>query len=190
MMEFEEMQKFWNEQKGETMYAINETALHRSVTHKKDVVSRRINRVEIMISIINGLAGAFLFVLAVIRPHMLNFINAGIIVATVSYIQYFRWKRKKAENTFDRSMLGELDHAISNANFMIRFNYLMRVGYVIPLSVVCISALIVGEATWEKWLITTGALLLSFLLFRWEQRTCNVPSKKQLLALKKKLMEE
>ena len=190
MMEFEEMKKFWNEQKGEKMYAINEAALHESVTLKKDAVSRRINRVEIMMSLINGLVGIFLLVLSVIRPHMLNFINAGLMVATVVYIQYFRWKRKKVENTFDRSMLGELDHAISNASFMINFNYLMRVGYLIPLSVVSISALIVGEASWEKWLILIGALLLSFFLFRWEQGAYNVPSKKQLLILKKKLMEE
>ena len=35
-MEFEEMQKIWDEQKGETMYAINESALHKSVTKKKN----------------------------------------------------------------------------------------------------------------------------------------------------------
>lgn len=190
MMEFEEMQKFWNEQKGETMYAINEPALHSSVTDKKDAASRRINRVEIMMSLINSIVGTFLFVLAVIRPHMLNFINAGLMVATIVYIQYFRWKRKKAENTFDRSMLGELDHAISNVNFMIRFNYLMLVGYLLPLAVVSISALIVAGATLDKWLIITGAFLLSFFILRWEQRAYNVPGKKQLLALKKKLMEE
>jgi hypothetical protein len=87
-------------------------------------------------------------------------------------------------------MLGELDHAISNANFMIRFNYLMFAGYLLPLAVVSLSILIVAGATLQKWLIITGAFLLSFFVLRWEQRACNVPKKEQLLALKKKLMEE
>ena len=45
-MEFEDMRKIWDEQKGETMYVIDETALHKSVSRKKDAVSRKINRLE------------------------------------------------------------------------------------------------------------------------------------------------
>jgi hypothetical protein len=112
------------------------------------------------------------------------------VAVTVVYVQYFRWKRKKAENTFDRSMLGELDHAISNANYLIRFNHLMLVGYLIPMSVVSLSALIFSGASLEKWLIMTGAFILSFFLVRFEQKACNIPRINQLLALRKKLIEE
>jgi hypothetical protein len=189
-MEFEEMQKVWDEQKGETMYVINEAALHRSVTRKKNAASRRISRLEINVTIINSATAIFLLILMLNHPRLLGFINAGIVAATVVYIQYFRWKRKKAESTFDRRMLGELDHAISNANSIIRFNYLMLVGYLLPLSVVGVSSLIVKGAGLEKWLITTGMFVLAIFLVRWEQKACNIPRKKQLLALKKKLMEE
>lgn len=188
-MEFDEMRKIWDEQKGETMYAINEAALHKIVTKKKNAASKRISRVEIFLSIINGLAGTFLLIRSLMYPHVLGFINAGVIIATIPFIQYFRWKRRKAENTFDRSIMGELDHAIANTNSIIKFHYLMIVGYLVPISVVCISALIIAEASLVKWLIVTGALALSILAIRWEQRRCNVPWRNQLLALKAKLME-
>jgi len=190
MMEFEEMQKVWNEQKGETIYVINEAALHRSVTRKKNAAGRKINRIEINISIINTATAIFLFVIALQDSHDWAFFISGLMAATVVYIQYFRWKRKKAETTFDRSMLGELDHAIWNANSIIRFNYLMLTGYLVPLAVISISKMIFVGASLEKWLFTTGMFVLAIFIVRWEQKACNIPRKKQLLVLKKKLMEE
>ena len=172
------------------MYAINETALHRSVTRKKNAAGRRINRVETGLTIINSLTAIILLVLALGGSHNWAFINFGIMVITVAYIRYFRWKRKKIENTFDRSMLGELDQAISNTNSIIRFNYLMLVGYFLPLAVLTISKMIVVGAPLEKWLIITGMFVLAVFLVRWEQKTCNIPRRKQLLMLRKKLMEE
>lgn len=190
MMEFEEMQKVWNEQKGETMYVIDETALHRSVTRKKDAAGKRINRVEIMLTIINSMALIFLFIRMFYHPHTWGFITVAIVAVSVAYVQYFRWKRKKAENAFDRSLLGELDHAISNTNSMIRFNYLMFAGYYIPMFVVAFTSLIAKGASLEKWIFMTVFFLLGLFLIRWEQKACNIPRKKQLLALKKKLTEE
>lgn len=190
MMEFKEIQKIWNEQKGETMYVINETALHRSVTYKKNAASRKINYEEISMSLINGIVAIFLFILALGGKHDWAFITSGLLAATVVYTQYFRWKRKKAENKFDRSMLGELDHAISNTNFTIRFYYFIIIGYLIPLSVINISKMTVEGADLEKWLITTIVLLLCILLMRRLQKRLRIYRKKHLLALKKMLMEE
>lgn len=190
MMEFEEMQKIWNEQKGETMYAINETALHRSVTRKKNAAGKKINRVETGLTIINSLTAVILLVLALRGSHEWAFINCGIMVITVAYVRYFRWKRKKEENMFERNMLGELNQAISNANSIIRFNYLMLVGYLLPFGVLTISKLIIVGAPTEKWLIITGMFVLAVFLVRWEQQACNIPRKKQLLVMRKKLMEE
>lgn len=189
MIEFEEMQKSWNEQKGETMYTVDESALYGIVKRKKDAASRRINNMEIMISIINGIAGVGSIILAVVNAHPVNFINAGIMIGTLPYIQYFRRKRKQAENTFDRSMLGELDHAISNESSIVRFNHLMVVGYLIPLAIVATSTLIFAGASLDKWLIAMGAFLLSIIILLWEQAASNMPRRNQLLGFRKKLIE-
>ena len=190
MMEFEEMQKIWNEQKGENMYVINETAMHKNVTREKNTASRRISRLEIKLSIINSVTAIILLILVLDHPYVLGFIIVGLMAATVVYILYFRSKRKKSENTFNRTMLGEVDQAISNANSMIKLNYMLVMGYLIPLSVLTVSSMIMTGAPFYKWLIIAAAFILSFFLFRWEQRACNIPRKKKLLSLKKKLVEE
>ena len=187
MMEFEEIQKIWNEQKGETMYVINENALHRSVTNKKNVASKKINRAEILISIVNTITSAILFKVA-ITGHPIMFITFGLFAATVVYIQFFRRKRKKAENNFDRSMLGELDHAISNTNYILRFNYFVLV-YIISFAIITIPEMIIRMDSWQEWLIVILATLLSLFLVHREQKACNIPRKKQLLKLRKKLTE-
>lgn len=190
MMEFEDMRKIWDEQKGETMYVIDETALHKSVSRKKDAVSRKINRLEIMASLVNGFVAIFVLVVAPQRNFYWALGASGLFAAAVVYTQYLRWKRKKGENRFDQSLLGELEHAISNANSIIKFNSFLVAGYFIPVFVFSFSKMIVRGAHLEKWLVTAGMFLLAILLTRWEQKRCNIPRRKQLLDLKMKLTEE
>jgi hypothetical protein len=190
IINFEDIQKVWDKQKGKVMYIIDESALRKSVIRKKDTASKRIRHNEISVSIINGIMAIFLFVIALYGEHNWAFLSSGLMAATVAYIQYFRWKRKQVENTFDRSMLGEIDHAISNTNSIIKFNYVMLLGFLTPLTGIYISKMIAEGAGLEKWLITTGMILLALFLSRWEQKACNIPRRKDLLALKKKLIEE
>ena len=188
MMEFEEMQKIWNEQKGETMYAINEDELQRIVTRNKNASSRRINRAEKVTSVVNGLLAIALFILGA-SGHPLLFYMAGLMVATVAYVQYFRWKRKKAEATFDRSMMGELNHGISNANHIISFNYFSLV-YVSVVVATTMSQMIIRKDSWEEWVVITVAFFMGFFMIRREQKASNLPKRKELLTLKKMLTEE
>ena len=87
-------------------------------------------------------------------------------------------------------MLGELEHAISNANSIIKFNTFLVAGYLIPVFIFSFSKMFIGGAHLEKWLITGAMFLLALLATRWEQKRCNIPRRKQLLSLKAKLMEE
>ena len=188
MIKFEEIQKIWNEQKGETMYVINEDALHRSVMYKKNVANKKINNAEILLSIINSITAAILFVIAT-KGHPLLYATFGLFAATVIYIQFFRRKRKKAENNFDRNLIGELDQAISNTNYIIRFNYFVLV-YIVTFALITFPEMIIRRDSWEEWLIVILATFLSLFVVHKEQKACNIPRKKQLLALKKRLTEE
>ena len=189
-MEFEEMQKVWDEQKGENMYVINESTLHQSVSRKKDAASRRINKVEIGITLINSTVAIILFNRALNNPNIWDFLTSALIGLTVVYVLHFRWKRQKEERTFDRTMLGELDQAISYTKYIIKFSYMMAVGYILPMSIFYIVQMIDEGASLKRWLIIGGAYLLAFLLVRWERRKQHIPRKTRLLALKKKLTEE
>lgn len=189
-MEFEEMQKIWNEQKGETMYAINETALHKSITRKKNMASKRMDGVEIGISLINGVMAIVLFIDALNDPHNWDFIGSAMMLATVIYIQVSRHKRLKAENTFDRSMVGELDHAIANTNSLIHFSRMMVLGYLLPFSFFYILKMLVVDASLEKWLFVLGMYILAFALIIWERKKMHIPRQKNLESMKRKLEED
>ncbi|MEO9870998.1 hypothetical protein [Ekhidna sp.] len=190
MMEFEEMQKIWDEQKGETMYAINEMALHKSVTRKKNAASKRINKVEIGLVLVNGFCSGLLFIDALDDPHYWDFIGSAMMLGTVIYMLFLRRRRKKAENTFDRNMIGELDHAIANTNSIIHVSRMMIIGYLIPFSIFYIGKMISLGAPLDKWLLIGGMYLLAFILIQWERKSMHLPRKEHLLALKRKLMEE
>lgn len=189
-MEFEEMQKVWDEQKGENMYIINESALHRSVTCKKDAASKRINHEEVITSLIIGLTAIILIIAAFHGGHNWAFISSGIMAIDLAYIQYFRWKRKKAENKFDRTLLGELDHTILNTNSVIRFYVFMIIGFLIPLCSIYILKMFVEGATLDKGIILIGVPILCVLFVQWILKKLRGYRKRHLLDLRKKLTEE
>ncbi len=190
-MEFEEMQKVWNEQKGETMYAINESALHRSVSRKKNAAKRRINTVEVSLMIINSACSIFLLADAIIdKEGFWDYAGAVMMALTVVFLAFFRSRRKRNEQTFDRTMLGELDHAISNNDSIIQIATIMIYYYLIPMGLFSLGKMIYFGASLEKWLVIFGLFALSFFLIRWERKTCHIPRKQSLMALKKKLTEE
>lgn len=190
-MEFEEMQKIWNDQNGETMYAINESALHKSISRKKEAASKRINLVEIMLMIINSTVTIILFTDAILdKEGPWDYAGATIMALTVVFLMYFRTKRKQKENTFDRSMMGELDHAISSSDSMIRIATIMIYYYLIPIGIFTLGKMLYFGADIEKWLLMIGMFGLAFILVRWERKVMHIPRKRNLMALKRRLMEE
>jgi len=188
-MDIEELQKVWNEQKGENMYVINESALMKSINRKKNAASRRINKVEIGLIIINSLCSILLFTDSLDDPHKWDLLGSFMMLGTVIYVLISRLKRKRSENTFDRTMLGELDHAISNTNSIIRFSRLMILGYLIPFSVFYVGKMIDLGAPLEKWLLIFGLYILAFLLITWERKHMHIPRKEQLQKLREKLRD-
>jgi cation transport ATPase len=137
-MELEDIQKIWNEQKGETMYAINESALHRSITKKKSAASRRMNVVELSLMAINSITGIILLIDAIVdNEGFWAYSFSILILLTVLFLALFRRKRLIQEKTFDRSILGELDHAIANSGSIVQISTIMAYFYQKPLLYRC-----------------------------------------------------
>lgn len=189
-MELEELQKIWNEQKGETMYAINESALHRSISKKKNLSSRRMNIVELSLMIINSATGIILLIDAIVEKEGIwDYSLSFMMLLTVLFLAFFRRKRLKQEKTFDRSMLGELDHTIANSDSIIRIATIMIYYYLIPLSVFSGIKMMVFGASTEKWLLVSGALVLAFILVYYERKKSHIPRKEKLKTLRDTLSE-
>lgn len=189
-MELEELQKIWNEQKGETMYAINENALHENISKKKSLASMRMNIVELSLMAINSFVGIFLLADAIIdKEGIWDYSFSIVMLFTVLFLANFRKKRLKQEKTFDRSMLGELDHAISNSSSIVQISTIMIKFYLLPVSIFSIAKMTVFGASLEKWLLVIGAFILAFILVYYERKVCHIPRKEKLIKLRKKLME-
>lgn len=188
-MEFEEMQKIWDNQRNEMLFVINEDALHKRVKAKKKQANRIVNVTEIGLMVVNTITAGILLTDAILDKEGWDYGGAFAMLLTVVYLLFIRRKRKIAENKFDRSMLGELDHAISNTNSTIAIASTMIWWYFTPIAIFTLTKMIIKGASVESWLLISGAFVLAFFLVNWEKSYCHEPRKKHLEALRKKLIE-
>ncbi|MEP5612079.1 MAG: hypothetical protein ABJP45_07500 [Cyclobacteriaceae bacterium] len=189
-MEFEEMQKVWDKQSNEMLFVINENALHKRVKAKKKQANRIVNVTEIGLMIINTATAGILLADAIIdNEGPYDYAGVGIMLLTVVYLLFIRKKRKNQEDKFDRSILGELEHAISNTQSTIQIGKTMIYWYLLPIGIYIIINMIHNEASLSKWLLVAGAFILGNFLGNWEIRNCHIPRKRHLERLREKLME-
>jgi hypothetical protein len=190
-MEFEQIKKIWDMQNNETLYAINETALHNRILSKKRTASHISNVSELLILTVS--MGTCLFTLGtvVIFPGagIFMYLLAGWTFLTTVYVLAIRNRRKKSANRFDRSMLGDLDHAISNASYQVRLSGIMLWNN-LPIGVLVLFGF------WEKGKLSIwiAVLMLVFFAFTyyaggWEHNIYK-KKKRNLEALQGKLKNE
>ncbi|MEM6700363.1 MAG: hypothetical protein AAF599_18305 [Bacteroidota bacterium] len=184
MMEFEEIQKVWSEQKSEEMYAVNENALHNSIRSKQKEASKKMNRIEIDFLVFNLL---FLANTVYHKEGLWDYVGALMMVLAVAFMIFFRYRRKKSENKFDRSMLGELDHAISTTRSILKITKQMSYYYILPTAVFAICEMIYFKAPFQKWLITIGVFVIVSILMLLNHKYVNLSRKKHLESLRDEL---
>lgn len=187
-MEFDEMKKIWDEQTKQTMYAIDEDALHRRIKAKGNRAERTTKMNEFG-----------LMAIAVITASILLFIkstNTYNILAAVGmlfmgvYVLIGRIRRLKKDRQFDRDMLGELDRAISNVQNEVFRTRTFIWWMILPAAVPTIVRILQKEASLESILLIVGASILGFLVTRWDLNRCQIPRKRELEVLREKLVTE
>lgn len=187
-MEFEEMKKIWNQQNNEPMYAINETALHRSIRAKRDRARHLSNINDIGLIIIAILTSVILLLTG--SNHIYDYLSAVMLLLIAGYVLIGRRGRKRVERHFDRSMLGDLDHAIANVNYEIKRNKTFIWWFMLPVGVPMFLNLVQGAAPSWKWLIILPVFLLAFGVVQWELRSKLLPRRQRLEALRNTLTQE
>jgi hypothetical protein len=126
-MEFDEMKKIWSTQDNEPLYAINEAALHKRILSGRNKGEYITNITELLSIVVNFGAGAF-----ILSHNMFGSRNVYLYVLgtwmfiTGIYCLIGRVRRRRGEQQFDRTMLGDLDHSVSIATYQVRFSGLMR----------------------------------------------------------------
>ena len=145
-MEFDEMKKIWDSQNNELLYGINEQALHNRILSKKNQALHITNFSELLSIIVYTVAGCFIFGITFAKQNgnVFMYLLSAWILITALYCLLSRVKRIKGDYRYNRSMHGDLDHAIAVATYQTRFSLLMRWN-LLPFSILILLGVWDGE---------------------------------------------
>lgn len=188
-MEFEDMQVIWNEQNNEKLFAINEAALHKHIKGKSRSVNHLMAFAEWAMIVANFVVAIILTVDAVNDggPQYQYFISA-MYLGYALFAAFRRLRRKQAEVVFEPTMLGEVDKALWQIDYLIKQGESLIYWYVLPLTlVVAASFLMTGKTLWAVAFIL---VLVPASLFgpRWEANKWYRPKKRELEQLRQTLL--
>lgn len=189
-MEFDEMKRIWDSQNNQPLYAINEAALQNRIVSKKQQVRHISNTSEWLLIIVNTAAS-----FAVLGVNVTNdsaswsmyFLAAWMFVVACCVL-LSRAYRTREEHRFDRTIQGDLSHAIFVASYQVRLSKLMQWN-ILPIAILVVFGM------WEsgKSLWIAGGLILFFMVTayasRWEHHIYE-RKRRELEALRDKLEAE
>jgi len=162
-MEFDEVQNIWSAQNMQMPYSIDTAELHRRILSKKAKVIFKTNFTEWLNIVVNLGVGAFtLWTNATSSRH--NFfiycLSAWVFVVAIMVV-IGRVRRLIAGRRFDRSIQGELQHALAVADYQVKFSELIRWNNFVIGGLVLFG---LWEASKPWW---TFVLITLFLLLGW-----------------------
>jgi Flp pilus assembly protein TadB len=189
-MEFEELQKIWDTQNNEPLYAINEKALHNRILSKKKQGLHITNISELLSIIVNAGAGCFIFGVNFFKHsgNMFMYILSAWMFICALYLLVSRLRRVKANQRFDRSISGDLNNAISVATYQVRLSQMMRWNILPTGTLITLGVWNGGKSVW----LAAGMLLffvLTYYASAWEHNIYK-RKKRELEMLKSKLDNE
>jgi hypothetical protein len=188
-MEFEQLQKIWDAQNNQPLYAINEKAMYNIILSKKKLAHHITNISELLLIFVNIASGTFILGVNYFKQgNIFIYLLSAWMFGSALFTLVSRIKRKKSDNRFDRSMQGDLNHAISVATYQVYISRIMRWN-ILPIAALCLLGLWDGgKPVW----ITVAALIFFALVFYgggWEHNIYK-RKKRELEILKSKLENE
>ena len=189
-MEFNELQKIWDAQTNQQLYAINEVALHNRIVAKKNQAYKIAQVSELLLIITNLGAGYFVLQTAFAgQPqNIFMFLLAAWMLVVGFYLLFHRVQRLQKNKQFDRSMHGDLNYAISTATYQVRLSLL---GHWSLLPIALFTLLSLWQSGRPAWLIVAVLVfvLLANVGAKWEHGIYK-KRKTELAILKEKLEKE
>jgi hypothetical protein len=189
-MEFEELQKIWDEQNKQPHWIIDEKALHSRILSKKNRGRHITNVSEILLIGVNSAAGVLVLGLNISsrHPNIYMYVLASWMLCSALYMLMSRVRRLKEDGRFDRSMRGDLDHAISVAAYQVRLSRISRWN-ILPIAFLTMLGLWEGgKPAWIA-LPTVLFFLFAFYAGNWEQGIYKA-RKRELIELRHKLSSD
>lgn len=187
--ELASMKILWDTQNEEKLYAINERALHAQIQQRGRSVNRTLRQTEWIWVGINLFVAIFLTAVAYVNQQTLLFyaISAPYLAYALLFVA-LRRRRQQRDQQFAPTMLGDLDRAIWQLNYIVDQTRSMQFWYSLPLTIVFVGFLLfLGEWPWALALavVMGGA---SYLATQWEINRAYLPQIRSLEALRAKLV--
>ncbi len=188
-MAFEEMQVIWNEQNNEKLFAINEASLHRYIRGKSRSVEHLMRFAEWAMVVAN------LVVTIILTVDALNdggpdyqYLIAAMYLGYSFFAIFRRLRRKMVEKVFELTLLGEVDKALWQIDYLIRQGQSLILWYVLPLTLVVTVSFLLNGKVW--WALAFFVVLVPASLIgpRWEANKWYRPKKRELEKLRETLL--
>jgi hypothetical protein len=190
MKEFEELKRIWDAQNNQALYAVNEEALYKRVTTKKNQALRTADVSEWLLIIVNLISGVFILAtdFQMASTTFVLHVMAIWMLITALYLVVSRIQRIRNSNRFDRSLRGDLTYAIWVATYQVRLSQLMRWN-IFPIAVLILLGIWDSGKSIGVSLITLILFAFAYYLSGWEHGFYQT-RKDELETLKSKLEQE
>lgn len=187
-MEFDEIKMIWDQQNEEPLYAINQEAMHRGIKSRLGKSRQRATTNEIGLFTIFLGTGIGLFFSG--SGTIFSYLTIASALGIAVFMLIARRSRRRREDAFESSMLGDLEHAISNENYMMngirKFHWLV----ILPIAIPTLLDLYFAEKAKElwNWAFVIGSFVLSYLVVQVGLRKVSLPRLRKLEELREKLV--
>lgn len=148
----------WDRQNEEKLYALNENVLYQQIKRKRKSISRLLLRSEVGVIGINLLVAIILVFAAYLNNSGPDeYLLASIFLAYAVFGIVLRQKRVQtdADVSFDRNIMGELDKAIWQINYLVKHSHQQIRWYMLPL-----TAIIAGKLLYDGLPLAALAVIL------------------------------
>jgi hypothetical protein len=188
-MDFEEMKVIWDSQNERPLYAFDLDALHAAVRRQARKISCTVRFLDLsMVGMTLALA-VFLAVAPLLHgTDRYRLLGAGLFLFSSIYLFVGARRRRRHEQQFAATLLGDLDKAIAQQDYHIGLSVRFAVWFLLPAAVVSLSGVLAEQqkSRWS-WLLSLGGLALCYALTRYERRCVLRPKKRELESLRAKL---
>lgn len=193
-MEFEDMKLIWDSQNNEPLYAINQEVLHNRIQDKGKSVTRLINRFDLLMVGVNLLVGVILIVDA-FRENgaAYEYVLPVLYIAFFFYSLYRRYARHQDSGVFEPTILGDLEKAIWQVDYLIKQTRDMIWWYLLPILLVAFTTILLNSNSYRGRVISIVGLVVAVPICyygsRWEANKCYLPKKRELESLQEMLLQ-
>lgn len=192
-MEFEDMKMIWDSQNNEPLYAINQEALNKRIQDKGRSVTRLLNKYDLIMMSVNLFVGIFLIVDAFRENgEGYEYVLPLLYVAFFFYGIYRRYTRRQEVGAFEPTILGDLEKAIWQVDYLIKQVRDMIWWYLLPLLLVASVTILLNSTSFRSVALAIVLTLVlvpaSYFGSRWEVAKWYAPKKRELESLRETLL--